>query len=129
VTVVPFSHSDAVVTIGPESPVWQGPEHLWEYHRDAEKAFVRIRPPATVSDAVLAQIAAEVRKVAIAVRVDPRPRPDVVPEGSHQGPEGAVMPTALSARAIVLQLVEESYSSDRDALRTLCEEAMAAASM
>jgi hypothetical protein len=125
VEVVRFSQSANVITIGPESPCWEDLENALEYHRDAEDAFVRVRPPAGASDAAVAQVVAAVKRIAVAVRADPRPRAAVVPESSHAEPA----PVAASARAVVLQLVAESHSSGKKALSDLCEQIMGCAGL
>ena len=117
---VPLVEASRFATIHARDPSWSDPENVLEYHRDLEGAFVRLQPPATASDAVVARVSAEVRRVARFVKSDPRPRPEIVPSSSHEKP----LPSIVRAREVVIQLIDESYSRDRDALRAFCEEVM-----
>lgn len=127
VEVIPID-SARFATIAVDDPCWEDPDNTLEYHRGLEGAFVRLRPPATVSDAVLARVVDEVRSVARVARAEAKPRPAIVP-ATAIADQVLTRPAVSNARVVVLGLVEEAYSVDRPALLAFCEEVMEAVSM
>lgn len=84
-------------------------------------AIVRLRPPATATDAEVERSRKAFEEAGAArVTVLPRPRAELLPEKAAGAPQKAV-----GAREAVLSLVEESSSKDKGALRALCEKVMA----
>jgi len=84
-------------------------------------AIVRIQPPLSASDDEVLRLCEEARANGAArVFALPRPKPEIVPQKVQEA-----APRAIGARAAVLELVEESASKDKPALRELCERIMA----
>ena len=127
VEVVPID-SARFATIAADDPCWEDPDNTLEYHRGLEGAFVRIRPPATVSDAVLARVVDEVRSVARVARAEAKPRPAIVPADAIAD-QVATRPAVSNARAVVLGLCAEAYSADRPALLAEVETIMSTVGM
>jgi hypothetical protein len=113
----------AVITVDQQHKAWgyqHGPTDpgiLFDY-RVFNGAIVRLQPPEWMDDRGVETIRAEIEKYgAKVVRVGPRRKSRVLTE--------ARAPTQhASARAVVMQLVEESNVDDRDALRTFCDAVM-----
>jgi hypothetical protein len=112
-----------LITVDPQHKAW-GHQHaptdpgtMFDY-RVFNGAIVRLQPPEWMDDRGVESIRAEIEKYgAKVVRVGARRKSRVLTE-----PRG---PTQhASARAVVLQLVEESNVDDRDALRTFCDAVM-----
>ena len=90
--------------------------------RDVNKAFVRIRPD-TMSDEEVEQMRAKcIEGGAVAVRVLPRRSAQVLTT-----PKSAVK--TRSIRDVILQMVKEANTTDRDALTAVAERVMAEAGL
>jgi hypothetical protein len=103
-----------LVTIEPEDEHWM--DGSFDYAA-FEGAIVRVRPPDAWLDAHVETVREEFAKHAAVVRVLPRRRARVltVPRERREH---------ASARAVVLQLVEESNVEDREALAAFVEGVM-----
>lgn len=104
-----------LVTIHPTDPVWTSFEVRCE-----AGSIVRVRPPATASDADIERIEAELLRAGAArVRVEPRAAGEKVVAPIERRP--AVRSTM---RETVLRMADEARTHNREALRDELERAM-----
>jgi hypothetical protein len=118
VQVVPIADAADFVTIGAGSPIFARAINPSGVPQLAGK-FIRIDPPPDASDEYIEVIRkALLTGGALAVRVMPRPRKLVTPGVATERRERA------GARDVVLRMVEESNSRDREKLRATVETVM-----
>lgn len=119
VEVVPLAGA-RLVTVGPESEAWK----VFELPADASKlrdSFVRLRPPVGVTDEAVERVHRLFTGAGARVRVEMPNAPIVVSQATEVEEEAA----HESAREVVLQLVDEAHTTERDALKGFCESVMA----
>lgn len=118
VRFVVLSDVRRLVTIHPSDSVWTS------FNARCEPgSIVRVRPPATASDADIARVEAALLKAgAVRVRVEPRAAGEKV-VAPQETPKRAVRSTM---RATVLQMASEARTHNREALRDELERAMSA---
>lgn len=113
-----------LLTIDADSPAWLDPTAVSP--KGCRGAIVRLRPPAGAADSAVALVRAIFENAGAArVTTLPRPRAEVVPARAKD--RGAAK--AVGAREAILQLVDESSSKDKAALRGFCEALMAEAGL
>lgn len=116
VRFVAFSDVRKLVTIHPSDSAWTSLGV-----RCAEGSIVRVRPPATASDADVARVeAALLQAGAVRVRVEPRAAGEKV-VAPVMAPKRAARSTM---RATVLSMATEARTHNREALRAELERAM-----
>lgn len=118
VVVTPVESSDALAfaTIGPDHDVWLGASIV--RGEDIDARFVRLRPPHSASDEIVALVIKQLKILGFVVQPVQRQAPEVVTAiAAPQKHE--------SAREAVNALIEEMHSHDRKALRTLVDATMA----
>jgi hypothetical protein len=113
---IPIHEATKFFDIGQTHPAWE--EHLTP--TDLGKipgAFVRVVPPAYVTDEVLERIVAQVKEfLPRALRIHPRTKSAVLTKMEP-------MPNKTT-REIVTEIIDAANTGDRDALRARCEEIM-----
>lgn len=120
VRVVPVE-SRHLADFGPTSAVWEGASAAPE-----EGSIVRVRPPPGTPPEVIARVLDEVEKAgARAIKVVPPSRAMVIPTEKNEAPRTA----RAQARDVVMQLVDEANTQDRDALRGVVDHAMGKAGL
>ena len=116
VRFVALSDVRRLVTIGPSDSVWTS-----FVVRCEKGAIVRVRPPATASDADLERVEAELLRLGAArVRVEPRATGDTV-VAPIDVPRKAARSTM---RETVLAMASEARTHNREALQDELEHAM-----
>jgi hypothetical protein len=116
VRFVPLSDVRRLVTIHPNDRVWTSFDA-----RCPEGAIVRVRPPATASDADVERVEAGLKRAgAVRVRVEPRVAGEkvVAPVNTPKRVARSTM------REMVLAMVQEARTHNREALRDELERAM-----
>jgi hypothetical protein len=119
VRVFEVDGSRALATIGPDDPIWD--RGSVEPYRGAIVRIARGERTDEQVDALQLRIA----QVAAATRLLPRRRAGVVVEAPRDPRRSA----HKRARELVLQMVGESNTQGRDALRAFCEDVMARAGL
>lgn len=117
---VPVEGSRRLVTVAIDDSCWRSDAQTIPF---VEGAIVRMRPPIDATDERIEELRKDfIRHGAVRVFALPRPRAEVLPGGK----EDVVLPKAkaMSARAAVMSLVDESNSKDKESLRALCEKVM-----
>lgn len=118
VRFVALSDVRRLVTIYPSDPVWTSFTPKCE-----AGSIVRVRPPATASDADVARVeAALLKSGAVRVRVEPRVAGEKV-VAPQEAPKRAAR---SSMRETVLQMASEARTHNREALCEELERAMSA---
>lgn len=118
----PFEQPSLFVTLGEDDPAWvEFPPSI----PPVRGAFVKLKPAPGTSDGTLDVVAAGCRSAgALAVRTAPRAKALVIPETEGVCSAGS---EALTSRDVVMGMVEEAHTQDRDKLRGLVEEIVAEA--
>lgn len=109
--------SAAFITLGPELSLWSDPSE-YSYHW-LEGNFVKAQPPQGIESSQLAMIEKKLREVAKHVLMLPVQQSSVVAINTKVEIE------RLRPRAVVQRLVEDSNSTDKQLLGTLCDSLMA----
>jgi hypothetical protein len=113
------------LTVPPDHRLWDEsrPDRLGfdQKHQTLTRAFVRLQPPHDASDAHVAALKKSFELAGAIVVVLPKPRGAVV-----LAPVEA-LPASATIRDVVMTMVEEANTSDRDALRDMTEEALGVA--
>ena len=120
VTVVPVDSPREFVTIGVDHPAWRfGTAESFDL-RIPRGAFVRLEPPPSASDEVVARVREIAEKVALHVVCLPRRRAYVITAQREKKPH-------RKAREVVAELVGEAnvLEADRAALSEFVESVMA----
>lgn len=113
---VPASSARVLATIGPDDPAWKG-----EHPACPPGAIVRIRPPASASDADVARVQASLERAgASRARVEARAAgADVLPRKAERAPA-----ERRTIREVVIGMAGEARSEDRGALVAFLDEVL-----
>lgn len=111
--------SRRLITVGADHPIWGEGHPIVMSMTDA---LVRLEPPQGTTDAALDAVEKLIADAgAAAIRVGHRQRQDAV-----LAPPTEAAPKVVSLHQVVMQLVDESLVGDKEALRSVIEEAIAA---
>jgi hypothetical protein len=122
VQAVPTKNARRLVTIEADHYAWK--DGLDRADPIPPNAIVRLCPPLEASDAQIEELKSRILLDACRVVVLPKPKSEAVPQAAKEAPARAV-----GARQAVIDLVEESASKDKAALRAFCEKIMAEAGL
>jgi hypothetical protein len=113
------------VTVPPDSPLWSGKKPCEADWTKGGKelpppgSFVRVQPPVDAPDSLIGDLRVLLEREGRIVVVLPKPRTRVVTEAATPEPI-----KTSSIRDVVMTMVEEANTQDRDALRTVIETAL-----
>lgn len=115
----PFPNAARFVTVDAADPIWDAPPEALAAPPSASGAFVRVRPPRDAEDARVEAVAAALRQVARAVRVQPRAAAQVV------APPTDTRVSVASHREVAMAIVDESRSPEKEQLRAIVDSVLA----
>lgn len=117
-----FTAARGLLTVGPDSQVWEGTLPTLPAKLDVKGFIVRVRPPATAEDSRIEAVKKFlIGQGAVKVFAEPKPRGEVLPSKSIGWDEGE----PSGPREMVKLLIANANTQDRIALAAAAEQVMA----